>query len=155
MDTIYSITPNKLFLFSNTAPLLCILFILQSSPSYIQIHVHNRRCCSEKALQLFLKVNLSLFRDSSRWGTPGCPQLPHRARPPLLCLLCQGRSRPCSSRASRALRVFFLGVHALSQARHTCFLTVSCGIITSLDLAIHNHPLVVLTADVFQYFYKI
>ena len=32
----------------------------------------------------------------------------------------------------------FLGFHALSQARHTCFFTVPCGIITSLDLAIHN-----------------
>ena len=35
-------------------------------------------------------------------------------------------------------RVFFLGFHALSQARHTCFFTVPRGIVTSLDLAIHN-----------------
>ena len=78
---------------------------------------------------------MSHFRDTSRWGTPGGPQFPHRACLPLLCLLCQGRPRPCSSRASRAC---VLGCHALSQARHTCFFTVPCGIITSLDLAIHN-----------------
>ena len=35
-------------------------------------------------------------------------------------------------------RVFFLGFHALSQARHTCFFTVPCGIIAYLDLAIRN-----------------
>ena len=54
----------------------------------------------------FLRGKVEPFSRYLVMGTPGGPQLPHRARLPILCLLCQGRPPPCSSRASRAC-VFF------------------------------------------------
>ena len=83
------------------------------------MHVQNCSCCSEKAPQLFLKVNLSLFRDTSRWGTPG------GVRNSLIVLAYPYSAYSAKGGLDRAQavphgRVFFLGFHALSQARHTC-----------------------------------
>ena len=123
------ITPSVDVRSAEFSALTAICLLLRSS--ILKIHVQNCSCCSEKAPRLFLKVNLSPFRHTSRWGTPGSPQLPHRARLPLLCLLCQGRPRPCSSSAPRACVFSRISL----QARHTCFFTVLCGIITSLVAA--------------------
>ena len=84
----------------------------------------------------FLKGKFEPFSRYLAMGhTWRCPQLPHRARLPLLCVLCQGRPRPCSSRASRAC-VFF---------RISCLITGSSYMFfdspvrdITLDLAIHN-----------------
>ena len=61
---------------------------------------------------------------SSCSPTPTLPTLPRAASAVL---------KPCLTGVC-----FFLEFHASSQACHTCFFTVPCGIITSLDLAIHN-----------------
>ena len=71
-----------------------------------------------------------------RWGTPVGPQLSHRVPLHLLYLLCQGRPQPCSSRASRSC--VFLRILCLITGSSYMFFTTPCGIIASLDLAIHK-----------------
>ena len=71
------------------------------------------------------------MRDTWRSATPSScsltPTLPAQPR------AASAELRPCLTGVC-----VFLGFHALSQAHRTCFFTIPRGIITSLDLAIHN-----------------